>query len=369
MSTRGQSQEPAEVNSFCPNRIESVRQDLPIFSQDWWLDVARGTSDYHELKVFSGKHVVGRLPFILSRRRFGVVRGHDPYWSHLGGPILDTELSPVEQAGVLRSLLNQLPRRMSFSFVCDPTSSYSHLLRAAFAKAGFTHSKQVTYIRFPNEQEVLASRKSKHRGHFKRAAKNLECVDISPAEFVRFFEGNLKARGKKSYAPLATLCALLEEAIARGRARVIAARPRPSNTSQDGCYVLSRLYDAAIAYVWDTSRCYYWLSTNRVASEESSLAKPHPDAIKLLAFRAMEHAQAANLVFDADGVATPGADHLYRNIFGLTDERYRDVFERVEIVDRLYEKCRSRFHAIVSQVGAQSRSLATNPRRVVSKTD
>ena len=49
----------------------------------------------------------------------------------------------------------------------------------------------------------------------KRAARELDCVDISAEEFVRFFEANLKARGKTSYSPLDTLTCLIEEAISR----------------------------------------------------------------------------------------------------------------------------------------------------------
>ena len=108
---------------------------------------------------------------------------------------------------------------------------------------------------------------------------------------------------------------LIEEAISRGQARAIAARPNSRSQSVD--HGRSSPYDAAIVYVWDNERCYYWLSTYRIASADNSNAKPHPDATKLLAVKAMEDAQAMNLIFDADGVTTPGAENLYRNIFGL----------------------------------------------------
>ena len=318
-----------------------VRSDLSVFSQDWWLKSARRSSDYREVKVVHRSQVVGRLPFILRKNRLGLASGQDPFWSRLGGPILDESLDHTEQNEVIRSLLEKLPRWASFHFVCDPNLSYADLMRNAFRDAGFEHSTQVTYVRFPEEGDVLSTRKSKHRGHFRRAAKGLECADVSAREFSQFFGMNLKARGKKSYAPLEILQDLIEEAIARGCARAIAAQPNSRDGSRNGDRCLS--YDAAIVYIWDSSRCYYWLSTRRIPLGEDPALKPHPDAVKLLAVKAMEHAQAMNLTFDADGVSTLGSDNLYRNIFGLRNQERRDVFQRLSTFECLYQKSKRRF--------------------------
>ena len=329
------------------------QSELPIFSQDWWIDIARGSSEYRELKVLQGDVTIGRLPFVLSRNRIGLVRGHDPHWSHLGGPIVDERLSRTEQAKVICSLLEQLPRSVSFHFVCNPDLSYADLVKNAFKKSGFDHTTQVTYLRLPSEGDVMNTRKSKHKRHIKRAAKELDCVDISAKEFIQFFETNLKARGKTSYAPLDTLQCLIEEAISRGQARAIAAMPTSRNLPEHAGR--SAAYDAAIVYVWDNHRCYYWLSTPGVPSPDNN-TKPHPDATKLLAVRAMEDAQAMNLIFDTDGVTTPGSENLYRNMFGLREEQYRDVFQRATTLERLHEKCRRQFKSLFARPNGSAAS-------------
>jgi hypothetical protein len=317
------------------------RLDLSVFHQGWWHDIARRFPGYCELKVARGERTVGRLPFVLWRNRLGLTFGQDPYWAHLGGPIVDEDLSSEEKSKVLRGLIQQLPRRASFSFVCDPTLSYADLVRKALFDAGFEHSSQITYVRLPEDGDVLSERKRKHRGHIKRAAKCLECVDLTANEFVEFFETNLKERGKRSYAPLKMLPQLIQQTIERGCGRAVAAR---LNTGETSGSTESRLpYDAAIVYIWDDRRCYYWLSTHRVASGEDTTGKPHPDAVKLLMVNAIEHAQSMNLVFDADGVVSPGADHLYRNILGLKIEERRDVFRRLNIVERIYQRSKLRF--------------------------
>jgi hypothetical protein len=321
--------------AYTPEQVAGIDQsELPIFNQDWWIHIARGSSKYRELKVVRRGIVVGRLPVVLSRSRLGLLRGQDPHWSHLGGPIVDQELSRTEQVEVIRSLIEQLPRWASFHFVCNPDLSYADLVRSAFEQSGFDHVTQMTYLRLPSEGDVLSTRKRKHKGHIKRAAKELDCVDISPKEFVQFFEANLKASKKMSYSPLDTMTFLIEEAISRGQARAIAARPHLVHHGR------SSPYDAAIVYLWDTDRCYYWLSTHRIASQNNSNPKPHPDATKLLAVTAMEDAQAMNLIFDADGVATPGADNFYRNMFGLSNVQPRDVFQRKTMLERFYQRYR-----------------------------
>jgi|KBSMisStaDraftv2_1062788.scaffolds.fasta_scaffold01995_11 hypothetical protein len=316
------------------------RFDLSVFHQDWWIDIARTSPDYRELRVDRGGRLVGRLPYVLRRNRLGLTFGQDPYWAHLGGPIVQEELTSAEQADVIRRLIVKLPRRTSFSFVCDPTLSYSGLVRAAFIDAGFEHSTQTTYVRLPEEGDILNERKRKHRGHIKRAAKSLACVDITAREFVEFLGTNLRARGKRSYAPLQMLPQLIEQALSRGCGRVIAAMPNAMNA--DKGYGSTLPFDAAIAYIWDDRRCYYWLSTHRAFGDDTR-TKPHPDAVKLLVVNAMEHAQAMNLVFDADGVVTPGSDHLYRNILGMRIEERRNVFKRLNPVERIYQQSKSKF--------------------------
>ena len=63
---------------------------------------------------------------------------------------------------------------------------------------------------------------------------------------------------------------------------------------------------------------------------------------------AMHHAQTLGLIFDADGVTSPGSDYLYKQILGLKEEEARDVFTRAALLPRLYEKCRPTFRKVVA---------------------
>ena len=337
----------SNVSALCtPGVALGIDQySLPIFNQDWWIEIARGSSDYRELTVSHGNVVVGSLPVVLSRNRVGLVRAHSPHWSSLGGPILDESLPRAEQTGVLNRLLEQLPQASDSVFVCNPCASYADLVRDAFHAKGFVHSTQATYVHRPGDGDVMETRKRKHRGHIKRAARDLDCEEIGGEDFVRFFDANLKAWGKKSYGPLEVLTRLIDAAVSRRQARALAARPNRGNRNGHGG---PPLYDGAIVYVWDRERCYYWRSTRRIASRNSSDPRPHPDAIKFLAMKAMQDAREMNLIFDSDGIVTLGSQNLYHNMFGLRNEQGRDVFERETTLARVYQKYRTRFKSMLA---------------------
>ena len=63
----------------------------------------------------------------------------------------------------------------------------------------------------------------------------------------------------------------------------------------------------------------------------------HPNAIKLLIVAAMKHASKLGLIFDADGVTTPGTERLYKTIFRMPNEEKRYIFTRTSRLSHLYE--------------------------------
>lgn len=76
--------------------------------------------------------------------------------------------------------------------------------------------------------------------------------------------------------------------------------------------------------------------------------------------KAMENAQAMDLIFDADGVSTPGADNLYRNIFGLRIEQSRDVFLRATILERFRQKYQRQFRMLIPSYSSLRASVIGN---------
>jgi hypothetical protein len=326
--------------------IKGIDQSsLPVFQQNWWVEIARGSARYVEAQVFDDGVVVGNLPYIERTNTLGITWVVSPHWSYLGGPVVSQALNDEKKENVLRQLIAQLPRKalFIFEFTCRSNENDSSLIRQAFINAGFKHSRKITYLRSPEDADVMSRLNSKHRSHIKSADKKLEVIEIGADEFTSFYEANLRAAGLISYAPLN----VARDLIAKGQegdapqVRVIAARKRKEGSP----------YDAAVACTWDRERYYLWLSSRRVPSDYSSQDKPHPDAIKLLIIKATEHAQSLGRIFDVAGFATQGQKKLYREILKVPNKEFLDVFDRTAGLARLFVICRPKIKKAAGFLG------------------
>jgi hypothetical protein len=303
-------------------------EDLPVFQQRWWVEIARGTAHLNEAKVVEGNIVVGRLLYVVQRNKAGFKRAGLFHWTHMGGPVISQDLSEEAKAKVLHQLLAQLPRNVSLSFVFGPASADAELIREAFKAAGFERSAVITYSLPPNAESIINRLSRKHAKHIISADRRLDVIDISADGFIKFYAANLKEAGKTSYSPLG----IAHDLIAAGGERnppqvraIAAARKRPEHGSL--CANSEEvILDAAIACAWDNERYYLWRLTRR---RDASLGgKPHPDAVKLLVVKAMEHARSLGLIFDSEGVGSAGSDRFYDKILKIPNMEIRDAYER-----------------------------------------
>jgi hypothetical protein len=313
-------------------RPESCRADLPIFQQPWWLEIAKANADYREVKVYEDGEVVGRLPFVVVTNMVGNKLGFPPIWSHLGGPVASQDLASEKRVGVLRELIAQLPDNISFKFVCGADARDANLIRQIFQEAGFECSTETTYLQYPRDKGILERLSGESKRQIVSARNNLQVIEISGDEFIAFYEANLTAAGKQSYASLQNARNL----IVRGQKgdapqmRVIAAKQKHKGAP----------LDAAITYAWDSKRYYLWLTTHRSSSRDHSGDKPHPHAGKVLILEGTEDARQRGLVFDVDGAATEGNQILYRDRLKFPHAESRDVFTRDTRLHKIYKHLR-----------------------------
>jgi hypothetical protein len=307
------------------------RHALTIFQQEWWLNVARGSAHLEEVQVLGPKsQALASFAYIVQRNAIGIPSGTDPYLSRVGGPVLKADLSDPEKETVLSQLIEKLPN-ISFRFSISENAPNAHLIRQGFQRAGFECFEQINYSQPPEDE--INRLGAKLREHI-RQAKNV--IDIGPEEFINFYQENLKSiDNQKCYFPLEVARELIEASINREppQARIIAATQKSSYPAYE-----STIIDAAICVVWDSDRYYYWLSTRRKQS--------HPDAIKLLITTAMRHANILGLVFDADGINTPGTQRLFNTIFKMSNLEKRYVLTRASKSTKLYEYFRYKFNEI-----------------------
>jgi hypothetical protein len=342
---REQATSLAEHRLDYPYSLQSgVLAHTPIQQQAWWIAVLSVSPNYREVKVVEDGQVLAQLSYYLRQTRLGFNWGRNADWTNAGGLIVSESLAPGRRDEVLHELIGQLQRNISFYFSCNYDPLLSKDLVTAFRRHGFKHHREATYMVFPQEPNVLSRMKPKSRSQLKSAARTLAVEEISAHEFVQFYEENLLSKGERSVRPLSLARKLIEAAVARGSGRICAVKR--INCPRDGGLVernVSNQYDAAVACIWDEERYYYWMSTHRSHSANNSGIKAHKDAVKVLMLEAMAHAKRLRLVFDTDGVSSPGMEHLYKDLLRLERFEARDVFLRTTRLAGLYEKTRSLF--------------------------
>jgi hypothetical protein len=320
------------------NELEQSFEDidrlrLTIFQQGRWLKIAKGSARLKEVQVFgTNGAVIGSLTYIVQRNSLGIPLGRGPDLSRVSGPILGKNLSDEEKLVVLIKLIKKLPN-ISFTFCIADHTPDASLIRHAFKCAGFKCFEQLNYSQPP--EAVVSRLGAKLREHIRQAHSKLNVISIGPDEFINFYRANLNVANKKSYFSLEIAKKLITTGISSGSpwARIIASsRKVPERSSEQ------RVIDAAICVVWDNERCYYWLSTRRKDS--------HPDAIKLLIVTAMKHARRLGLVFDADGVNTPGTQRLFETIFRMPIKESRHIFIRTSRFFKVYEIYRYKIYKL-----------------------
>jgi hypothetical protein len=208
----------------------------PVTKCRWWLDIARGPSEFRESQVRKDGKVVGTLSYIQSQCVVSRVLplsfsfGGNLHWTSLCQPGLDAALDEGEKREALQELIRKLPRKISFKFVVGPDVKDRELIKDAFRVAGFEHTTQTTYSERPGDTDIKMRISAKHRYNLARAKRDLQVLGtqpgdpvISAAAFINFYEKNLRPC-EKSYAPLDVARALIEAGQNRGQAQVFVAR-------------------------------------------------------------------------------------------------------------------------------------------------
>lgn len=256
-----------------------------IFHQPWWLDIA-GAGACKEVTVTRGNQLVGRLPYLESRTRFGLVVLGMPALSHVLGPALAAPYAgenfpkSLKQMSILQDLLASLPRAAHISFRLHRGLNNT----LAFEMAGFSTDVCFTMEVMPAPvEELWRGMRDKTRNAIRRAQEKLSVSGrCTPVEFIDFYEQNLRERKLHNHYDRALTQALVAECLARGCGQV--------QVAQDGTGRLQ----AAVFTMWDESVEYYFLSTRSADAPNG--------AVNLLIWEAIQHAARKGLVFDMDMV-------------------------------------------------------------------
>ena len=280
------------------------------------------------------------LPCAIKWERVLFAGGDSSLWAHVNGPVFAEQLDQAQKAEAVRQLLSQLPRWLNFTLICDPAPDNFSLVEA-FKAAGFSHTTQVTYQEHPTDPDVMDLNNKngldkKRRSNIRRVEKRLNFTEnVGAHEFMDFYLDNLSAAGDTCYADPAIPLKIIQSGLCRnlaGRfiingdgvqtaAKRVVIFAATEKSEVEGATALV----AATACVFDSRRCYYWMTTRRRSDEFN-------DAVKALILRARNRARQLGLIFDADGVVSDGSEELFK-LTKLPRRVYRDIFTRRALHD------------------------------------
>jgi lipid II:glycine glycyltransferase (peptidoglycan interpeptide bridge formation enzyme) len=310
---------------------------ISLFHEDWWLSAAT-KNQFEEAITRRGNEVVGRLPFVATKRGpFRVLRM--PPFTHTLGPAIEAgdgkpQTRLVRRLSLVRSLIDQLPPFSYFHQHLDPSLDDGLALAdgLGFQEREFTVSPQYTFEIDCRRslEELWNAMYLKTRQHVRRAEKEylVRSVD-DPKLFIRFYENNIKASKRKNTLDFANFPSLFSECRTRECGAVL------------GAFDHSDTPIAMTYLVWGHGTMYYLLSTRSFHAHDYG-------AMSFLIWTAMKRAHELALVLDLDGVYSSGTVRFLTNFGGqiktrLAIRRSQMSFRAVQLLKHYYSEDETHF--------------------------
>ena len=274
-----------------------------IFHEDWWLNAA-APGRWREATATRGGRTVGHLRFV--ERMMGNMRICEmPPITRVLGPVISPEGEKTESRvrfchSVMQELLESISGHDHVEMTLDPSC---HDL-AAFMAAGCDVRVMPTLLldcRAP-VAELWDGLRDKTRNVVRRALERLTVREVTDVDaFIAYYLGNLG--GEPSYFDINIVRPIHEAVAARGQGRILAA------TDAHG------VVHAAIFFVWDEDKVYYFLSTRDRAVADIG-------AVSLLIWEGIKAAHELGRVLDFDGVTTDSRFKFMAAFGGELASRY-----------------------------------------------
>ena len=304
--------------------------EILLFHEPWWLSATTNGRN-EEVVVKRGSDVIGRLPYVITRRGpFRIVRM--PPFTHMLGPVVNAgagkpQTRLMRRLSITRELIDQLPPHSHFRQCLDPSLDDGLAIAdgLGFQDRGFTVTPQYTFqinCRKSSE-ELWTAMHFKTRQHIRRAEEKYVVRDVQdPQDFIKFYRKNIEMLGIVNRFEHQTFPALFSECRSRRCGEILAA------FAPDGSPV-------AMTYlVWSDRTMYYLLSTR-------ARDKGDNGSVNLLLWSAMKRAGQLSLLFDLDGVSTSGTARFLSGFGG--EIKTRLVIQRTRMPYRILQSLKQQY--------------------------
>jgi hypothetical protein len=295
---------------------------LPIFMQDWWLDIVCNNA-WDAAIVYNGEQVMGVWPYPVEQK-LGVKLLRTPLLTPYLGPHIfyPPDLRPSRKDSfehdAIAALLEQMPHAPVWHLTLPPGMKQAGLLQSKDLVAVTRQTFLLDVTR--TEAELLADMKESHRKNIRQGMKELT-IAADPAAVTTLYEwhkATLERKGRKVAHGIALLHLLVAACITRGVGTIW--------TASKGDEI-----QALIWQVWDEGCSYYLMGAQNTESGSHK-------AITTLLWHCMLEGKKRNVAtFDLEGSMDPGVERFFRG-FGGKRELYLSVLRNESMTWKLKQQ-------------------------------
>ena len=308
------SQSKEEYRVFCQRT-----QGLPLFMQDWWLDIVCDHNWEVALYKDKGKNIVGVLPYFLNSYwgwKVITIPTLTPYmgvWIDYPANSIKLESKYRLEKKVVTALSKQLPK-VAYYAQRHPISFKNHL---PFHWQNYQQTSFYTFIIYKEAfANCYSNFKSSVRNEIQRAKEVLTIEELDDLEL--FYDLNKQSFHRQKVKIPYTLSFLqqIDEALKSRNQRIMyVAKDKDGHPH------------AAIYFVWDDDTMY-----NLMIGADTKLRSS--GAVQLLLWTGIQLAKEKSLNFDFEGGMMPNIESVFR-AFGGEMVGYHKIYKGGNLPFRL----------------------------------
>lgn len=304
-----------------------TEESIPLFSQDWWLDVVCGKANWDV--YLAGKNNQIQAAWPVYKPRVNVVTV--PFYTQTMGIWFAPVSGDVKYASDLehrQALCKQLIGQLGAckSFLQHFHHSFTDWL--PFYWENFTQTTRYTYI-LPDlkDADYLWENMSQHtRRNIRKAEDKFRITvkkGVSIDDFIRVQSLTFKRQGIRNKQSKAVLRELIQ-----------VCRQRQQGDVWGGYDPDGNLH-AAVFVVWQKKTAYY------LAGGGDPLFR-HSGAHSLVLWKAIREVAGYSESFDFEGSMLPGVERFFREFGGVQTPYFTISKGKLSLIDRVFIKLRSK---------------------------
>ncbi len=291
-----------KYRAFC-----ETREDIPIFSEPWWLDAVCMDGNWDVCLSEKSGIIQGAMPFYHT-----TLKGLKVIRMPLLTPYLGVQVfTPSQEQKITTELIQQIPKASYIQLLHHP--SLSNWL--PFYWAGYKQTTMYTYLlNINNIDTVYSSFRKNLKRNLKKASQELTC---QPSEDLELFYRINKATFERQKMPIPysfEFIKRLDNSLKKHHQRVIFITTNKDETPLAAGY-----------FVWDKQAAYYLAGGHN----------DHREAMSWTMWHAIQFFSNKVKVFDFEGSMVKNIAHFF-NGFGAKATPYHHTFKgKNKIIDIL----------------------------------